>query len=75
MNEGKSGAMMMRYGVNEVFTPTFDSESKRFSLTQCIGNGEIKFNTFEPSTDIDIRLFVEQILSQIESVYEIGEVW
>jgi hypothetical protein len=75
MNEGKSGAMMMRYGVNEVFTLTFDSESKRFSLTQCIGNGEIKFNTFEPSIDIDIRLFIEQIVSQIESVYEIGEVW
>lgn len=75
INEGKSGAMMMRYGVNEVFTLTFDSESKRFSLTQCIGNGEIKFNTFEYSTYKDIRLFIEQILSQIESVYEIGEVW
>lgn len=75
INKGESGAMMMRYGVNEVFTLTFDSESKRFSLTQCIGNGEIKFNTFEYSTYKDIRLFIEQILSQIESVYEIGEVW
>lgn len=75
MNEGKSGAMMMRYGVNEIFTLSFDSESKRFSLTQCIGNGEIKFNTFESSADNDIRLFVEQILSQIESVYENGDVW
>ena len=75
INKGESGAIMMRYGVNEVFTLSFDSESKRFSLTQCIGNGEIKFNTFEPSTDIDIRLFIEQILSQIESAYEIGRVW
>jgi transcriptional regulator with XRE-family HTH domain len=75
INKGESGAMMMRYGVNEVFTLTFDSESKRFSLTQCIGNGEIKFNTFENPVDKDIRHFVEQILSQIESVYEIGEVW
>lgn len=75
INKGESGAIMMRYGVNEVFTLSFDSESKRFSLTQCIGNGEIKFNTFEPSIDIDIRLFIEQILSQIESVYEIGDVW
>ena len=75
INEGKSGAMMMRYGVNEVFTLSFDSESKRFSLTQCIGNGEIKFNVFENYADKDIRLFVEQILYQIESVYEIGEVW
>ena len=66
---------MMRYGVNEVFSLSFDSESKRFSLTQCIGNGEIKFNTFEPSTDMNIRLFIEQILYQIESVYKIGEVW
>ena len=75
INKGESGAIMMRYGVNEVFTLSFDSESKRFSLTQCIGNGEIKFNTFEPSTDMDIRLFIEQILYQIESVYKIGEVW
>ena len=75
INKGESGAIMMRYGVNEVFTLSFDSESKRFSLTQCIGNGEIKFNIFETSADKDIRLFVEQILFQIESVYEIGEVW
>ena len=75
INKGESGAIMMRYGVNEVFTLSFDSESKRFSLTQCIGNGEIKFNTFEPSTDMNIRLFIEQILYQIESVYKIGEVW
>ena len=75
INKGESGAMMMRYGVNEVFTLTFDSESKRFSLTQCIGNGKIKFNTFENPADKDIRHFVEQILSQIESVYEIGDVW
>ena len=75
INKGESGAIMMRYGVNEVFTLSFDSESKRFSLTQCIGNGEIKFNTFENSDDEDIRLFVEQILAQIESIYEIGEVW
>lgn len=75
INKGESGAIMMRYGVNEVFTLSFDSESKRFSLTQCIGNGEIKFNIFETSADKDIRLFVEQILYQIESVYEIGEVW
>ena len=75
IKKGESGAIMMRYGVNEVITLSFDSESKRFSLTQCIGNGEIKFNTFEPSTDMDIRLFIEQILYQIESVYKIGEVW
>ena len=68
INKGESGAIMMRYGVNEIFTLSFDYESKRFSLTQCIGNGEIKFNTFENYADKDIRLFVEQILYQIESV-------
>ena len=75
LDQSKSGAVMMRYGVNEVFTLSFDSESKRFSLTQCIGKGEIKFNIFETPADKDIRLFVEQILYQIESVYKIGEVW
>ena len=75
INKGENGAIMMRYGVNVVFTLSFDSESKRFSLTQCIGKGEIKFNIFETPADKDIRLFVEQILYQIESVYKIGEVW
>ena len=75
INIGNNGAMMMRYGVNEVFTLSFDSESKRFSLIQCIGNGEIRFNTFENPADQDISHFVELILSQIESAYEIGEIW
>jgi transcriptional regulator with XRE-family HTH domain len=75
INKGESGAMMMRYGVNEVFALTFDSESKKISLTQCIGNGVIRFNTFNTPAENEIKLFVEQILSQIESVYEIGEVW
>ena len=47
ITEGKSGACMMRYGINEVFTLSYDAESKIFSLTLCIGNGELKFRQFD----------------------------
>lgn len=46
IDEGKSGAIMMRYGVNQVFTLTYDSESKKISLTQCVGDGTIRFRQF-----------------------------
>lgn len=73
VNEGKCGAIMMRYGINEVFTLSYDSDSKKFSLIQCVGNGGIKYNTFQYSVEKDIRLFIEQIIFQIESVHEIDK--
>ena len=47
VKEGKSDSRMMRYGINEVFTLSYDAESQKFSLTLCIGNGELKFRQYD----------------------------
>lgn len=73
---GKSDAIMARYGLNEVFTLTYDAISERLSLTLCIGDGEIRFRTFsicDYRTETDLsRLemikILEDILTEIEMV-------
>lgn len=73
-----SGAIMNRYGVNEVFTLTYDSDSKKFSLTLCIGNGNVKFKLFNTNdyrqkdslTSQGMNRMIEDVLSCIESIYE-----
>ena len=68
----------MRYGINKVFTLSYDSESSKFSLTLCIGQGEIKFKTFdvnelkssESFTTSEFNKLLEAIHSEIESIYE-----
>ena len=78
INNAESGAIMMRYGINEVFTLTYDSEHKRFSLTLCKGNGVIEFMTFDfakynqsdaPQSHHKNHL-VDDIMDFIEAVYE-----
>ena len=73
-----SGAIMNRYGVNEVFTLSYDSDSKKFSLTLCIGNGNVKFKLFNTNdyrqkdslTSQGMNRMIEDVLSCIESIYE-----
>lgn len=78
INNAESGAIMMRYGINEVFTLTYDSDHKRFSLTLCKGNGIIEFMTFDfakynqsdaPQSHHKNHL-VDDIMDFIEAVYE-----
>ena len=75
INNAESGAIMMRYGINEVFTLTYDSDHKRFSLTLCKGNGVIEFMTFDftkynqPEMPEKNHL-VDDIMDFIEAVYE-----
>ena len=67
---------MMRYGLNKVFTLSYDSESSKFSLTLCIGQGEIKFKTFdvnelkssESFTTSEFNRLLEAIHSEIEAI-------
>ena len=74
-----SGAIMNRYGVHEVFTLTYDSDSKKFSLTLCIGNGNVKFKLFNTNdyrqkdslTSQGMNRMIEDVLSYIESIYEV----
>lgn len=81
ITEGKSGACMMRYGINEVFTLSYDAESKIFSLTLCIGNGELKFRQFDTIeyqigdtlTLESINELAQNILFEIKAVYEMKE--
>lgn len=78
INNAESGAVMMRYGINEVFTLTYDSDHKRFSLTLCKGNGVIEFTTFDFSKynqadalqPREKNHLVDDIMDFIEAVYE-----
>lgn len=79
--DGKSGATMMRYGINEVFTLSYDAESKIFSLTLCIGNGELKFRQFDTIeyqigdtlSSENINELAQNLLFEIKAVYEKDE--
>lgn len=76
--DGKSGATMMRYGINEVFTLSYDAESEKFSLTLCIGNGELKFRQFDiieyqigdTLSHENINELAQEILCEIKAIYE-----
>ena len=78
VNKGKSDAIMMRYGINEVFTLSYDSDSKKFSLTLCVGDGNVNFKLFNTTvyrrddsfTSQEMNRMIEDILSCIESIYE-----
>ena len=75
INNAESGAVMMRYGINEVFTLTYDSDHKRFSLTLCKGNGVIEFMTFDFAKYNQPQMreknhLVDDIMDFIEAVYE-----
>ena len=73
-----SGAIMNRYGINEVFTLSYDSDSNKFSLTLCIGAGNVKFKLFNTTdyrqedclTSQEMNRIIEDILSCIESIYK-----
>ena len=65
IKESKSGAKMMRYGINKVFTLSYDAESQKFSLTQCIGNGEIKFNLFAIKDYLSINAYTTQEFNRL----------
>ena len=73
-----SGAIMKRYGINEVFTLSFDCDSQKFSLTLCVGDGNVKFQLFDTSKYRCGECFslkeknrmLEDILSCIDGIYE-----
>lgn len=78
ISQGKSGARMMRYGIKEVFSLSYDAESKKFSLTLCTGEGDVKFLMFdtveyltgETLTDGEVNELSQNILNEIKAVYE-----
>ena len=78
IKEGKSDSRMMRYGINEVFTLTYDAESQKFSLTLCIGDGKLKFRQFDiveymvgdVLSSENVNELAQEILFDIKAVYE-----
>ncbi len=65
IKECKSCAKMMRYGIDKVFTLSYDAESQKFSLTQCIGNGEIRFNLFAVKDYLNIEAYTTQEFNRL----------
>ena len=78
VSNAESGAVMMRYGISEIFTLSFDAESQRFSLTICKDDGIVEFKTFdyakyskmEPPKIKEKNHLVDDIMDFIEAVYE-----
>ena len=81
ISENKSGATMMRYGINEVFTLSYEAESQKFSLTLCIGKGELSFRQFDiieyqigdTLSHESINELAQEILCEIKAIYENAE--
>ena len=78
ITEKKSGSRMMRYGINEVFTLSYDAESQKFSLTLLIGKGELKFRQFDvieyqigdTLSEENLNELAQEILCEIRAIYE-----
>jgi transcriptional regulator with XRE-family HTH domain len=76
IHQGKSDAIMARYGLGEIYTLSYDSIAKRLSLTLCLGNGEIRFKTFDIEdyktnddfTHLELTSILEAILTEIEKI-------
>lgn len=76
IHQGKSDAIMAKYGLDKVYTLSYDSIAKRLSLTLCIGNGEIRFKTFDIEdyksndnfTHLELIGVLEAILTEIEKI-------
>ena len=76
ISKSKSGARMIRYGINKVFTLTYDAGPQHFSLTQCVSKGEIRFKIFtvkdyltdgDNLTDQEFNQLLEAIHSEIDT--------
>ena len=74
IHQGKSDAIMAKYGLDKVYTLSYDSIAKRLSLTLCICNSDIKFQTFDiikyksgkELTRTESNILLEAVLLAIE---------
>lgn len=75
INQGISEARMFRYKFNKALTLTYDADSKKISLTQCIDKGRIKLKFFDvkdfsmniPCSKLELIQLLEAVLSEVES--------
>lgn len=74
MTMNKSMSTMYRYGVNQIFTLSYDEDSKNIFLSQCVGDGNGKLTVFETEkyikgeiiTDLEINNITRDIINHIE---------
>ena len=72
----QDGAMMSRYGLNQIFTLSYDAQSEKFSLTLCIGDGNMQFKIFsindykngENFTQSEINRLLEAIVIMVDDI-------
>lgn len=78
ISSNQSGAIMARYGTKEIFTLSYDAQSSMLSLTLCIGDAKIEFQTFDIKnyksgdelTRTETNELLEAILTMIEKIDE-----
>ena len=76
IRDGKDDSMMARYGINKIFTLSYDAQTERISVTLCIGDGDIKFNIFDikkykTGNDLsptEINSLLEDIITMIDGI-------
>jgi transcriptional regulator with XRE-family HTH domain len=76
ISQGKSDAIMARYGPDKVYTISYDSISERLSLTLCIYDRDIRFQTYDIKnykssdelTHTEMNIILEAVLSEIDNV-------
>ena len=76
MTINKSMSAMYRYGVNQIFTLSYDEDSKNIFLSQCVGDGNGKLTVFETEkyikgeiiTDLEINNITKDIINHIELI-------
>ena len=75
ISSNKSCSLIYRFGVNQIFTLSFDEDSKNIILSQCIGDGNGKLTIFDTkkyikSKDItyeEMDNLTKDIMYQVES--------
>jgi len=78
INTGKSGALMGRYDVGVVFTLSYDAQFARFTLTLCVGDGEIQFKIYDINnfkigddfTHVEMNALLETIVTMIDDIIQ-----
>lgn len=63
--EKENGAMMARNNINQVFSLSFDAGSSKFSLTQCINKGEIRFKIIDTTEYLKNDKVTSTVLNQV----------
>ena len=74
METQQDGAMMSRYGLNEIFTLSYDAQSEKFSLALCVGDANIQFKIYDikdyknDENVVEIYRLLEAIVTMVDDI-------